>query len=80
MEMDQIKYLNKCIGNGDQLAQNSLFFFENTMWGKEFLRGEKEWSHAVDCISLDVEDGDYFPAVSQKQARLFVRRLRSVRI
>lgn len=78
MEKSQITYLKKCIDNGDNLAQNSLFYFENTLWGKEYLRGEKTWSHAVDCISLDIEDGEYFPAVSQRQARLFVKRLRNV--
>lgn len=70
-----IENLKKSIEKGDYLALNSLHFFENTTWGKEFSEGKKTFDHAVECISLDVLDGYYFPAKSIKQAHLFIKRL-----
>lgn len=73
--MTPIESLESSITKGDSLAQNALHFFTNTIWGKEYLNNNRSFANAVTCISSDIDDGDYFPAVSAKQARLFITRL-----
>jgi hypothetical protein len=82
--MEPIKYLEFSIENGDSLAQKSLHFFKNTLWGTQYINNTRSFDkelntrsfdNALNCISLDVAKGNYFPAVSMSQARLFIRRL-----
>lgn len=72
-----VKNLEKCIEKGDSLAENALHFFKNTLWGNEYILGQKTFDHALDCIELDICDGDISPAQSLKQANLFIKRLKA---
>lgn len=73
--MEPIKSLESAIEKGDSLDQNALHFFTNTLWGNQYLNNTRSFDSAVNCISLDIADGDYFPAVSIRQANLFIKRL-----
>ena len=74
---DPIKNLELCASNGDTLAENALNYFNNTLWGKEYIDGKRSFLNAVDCIENDVYEHDYYPAKSQKQANLFLKRLKA---